>query len=49
MRGRSAALDEIRKLLADRDRLYARADATVDTTGKSLKSSLEELRIKAKP
>ena len=49
MRGRSAALDEIRKLLADRERLYARADATVDTTGKSLKSSLEELRIKAKP
>ena len=48
-KGRSAALDEIRKLLADRERLYSRADATVDTTGKSLKSSLEELRIKAKP
>ncbi len=47
--GRSAALDEIRKLLADRDRLYANADATVDTTGKSIKSSLEELRTKAKP
>src|SRR5438445_10628002 len=28
-KGRSAAQDEIRKLLADRDRLYARADATI--------------------
>jgi len=45
-RGRSAALDEIRKLLADRDRLYSRADATVETSGRSLKSSLDELRTK---
>ena len=43
-KGRSAALDEIRKLLADRDRLYARADATVDTSGKTLKQTLTELR-----
>jgi XRE family aerobic/anaerobic benzoate catabolism transcriptional regulator len=49
MRGRSAALDEIRKLLADRERLYARADATVETSGKPLKSSLEELKSKVKP
>jgi len=47
-KGRSAALEEIRKLLADRDRLYARADATVETSGKSLKSSLEELKAKVK-
>jgi XRE family transcriptional regulator, aerobic/anaerobic benzoate catabolism transcriptional regulator len=47
-KGRSAALDEIRKLLADRDRLYARADASLDTSGKSLKSSLEELKAKVK-
>lgn len=46
MRGRSAALDEIRKLLADRDRLYCRADVTIETSGRSLKSSLEELRTK---
>jgi len=44
MRGRSAALDEIRKLLADRDRLYSQADATVDTTGKQFKESLSELK-----
>jgi XRE family transcriptional regulator, aerobic/anaerobic benzoate catabolism transcriptional regulator len=43
-KGRSAALDEIRQLLADRDRLYSRADTTVDTSGKSLKHSLSELR-----
>ena len=48
MRGRSAALDEIRKLLADRDRLYARADATIETSGRSLKSSLDELKVKVK-
>jgi XRE family transcriptional regulator, aerobic/anaerobic benzoate catabolism transcriptional regulator len=43
-KGRSAALEEIRTLLADRDRLYRRADATVDTSGKTLKQTLNELR-----
>ena len=43
-KGRSAALDEIRKLLADRDRLYGRADAVVDTSGKTVRQSLAELR-----
>ena len=43
-KGRSAALDEIKKLLDDRDRLYSRANATVDTSGKSLKQALTELR-----
>jgi XRE family aerobic/anaerobic benzoate catabolism transcriptional regulator len=43
-KGRSAALDEIRKLLADRDRLYSQADATVDTTGKPFKESFSELK-----
>ena len=43
-KGRSAALDEIRQLLTDRNRLYARADATIDTSGKTLKQSLTELR-----
>jgi XRE family aerobic/anaerobic benzoate catabolism transcriptional regulator len=43
-KGRSAAIDEIRKLLADRDRLYARAQATVDTTGKTVKESFSELK-----
>jgi len=43
-KGRSAALDEIKRLLEDRNRLYSRADATVDTSGKTLKQSLTELR-----
>jgi XRE family aerobic/anaerobic benzoate catabolism transcriptional regulator len=47
-KGRSAALEEIRTLLADRERLYARADATVENSGRSLKATLEDLKIKAK-
>jgi XRE family aerobic/anaerobic benzoate catabolism transcriptional regulator len=43
-KGRSAALDEIKKLLEDRNRLYSRADATVDTSGKSLKQTFNELK-----
>jgi XRE family aerobic/anaerobic benzoate catabolism transcriptional regulator len=43
-RGSAAALDEIRKLLEDRETLYARADALVDTSRKSLKQTLAELR-----
>ena len=49
MRGRPAALEEIRKLLADRDRLYSRAALTIETSGRSLKSTLDELRTKVKP
>src|SRR5436190_2426192 len=43
-KARSAALGEIRTLLADRDRLYSRAHATVDTSGKTVRQSLAELR-----
>ena len=43
-KGRSAALDEIRKLLADRDRLYARAALAVDTSGKTVRQTLQEIR-----
>ena len=43
-KGRSAALDEVRKLLADRDRLYARAPLAIDTSGKSVRQTLQELR-----
>ena len=42
-RGRTAALEELRTLLADRDSLYARADDTLDTTGRSARQSLAEL------
>lgn len=47
--GRWTALEEIRKLLAERERFYSRAEATVDTTGKSPRNSLHELRSKVKP
>jgi XRE family transcriptional regulator, aerobic/anaerobic benzoate catabolism transcriptional regulator len=43
-KGRSAALDEIRRLLAGREKLYRRAEATVDTTDKSVRQSLADLR-----
>ena len=43
-RGRSAALDEIRKLLADRNRLYGRAELVLDTSGKTPKAALAELK-----
>ncbi|HEV2431373.1 MAG TPA: shikimate kinase, partial [Burkholderiales bacterium] len=42
-KGSSAALDEIRQLLADRDRLYGRADFVLDTSGKTVRSSLSQL------
>jgi len=43
-RGRAEALEEIHRLLTDRDRLYARADATIDTSGQAVKHSLTKLR-----
>jgi XRE family aerobic/anaerobic benzoate catabolism transcriptional regulator len=43
-KGRSAALEEIRKLLDDREPLYARAGVAIDTSGKSAKQSLSELK-----
>jgi XRE family aerobic/anaerobic benzoate catabolism transcriptional regulator len=48
-KGRSAALDEIRKLLHDRDDLYGRADVVLDTSGKSARASLAELRSLVTP
>ena len=41
---RSAVLDEIRKLLADRDRLYGRAEAVINTSGRTVRETLVELR-----
>ncbi|HXR58916.1 MAG TPA: helix-turn-helix transcriptional regulator [Burkholderiales bacterium] len=42
----SAALEEIRKLLADRDSLYSRAGTTIDTSGRPVKAVLDELKGK---
>jgi XRE family transcriptional regulator, aerobic/anaerobic benzoate catabolism transcriptional regulator len=46
-KGSPAALEEIRRLLADRDRLYARADAVLTTSGRPLKRSFAELKALA--
>jgi XRE family aerobic/anaerobic benzoate catabolism transcriptional regulator len=43
-KGRSTALDEIKKLLEDRRDLYGRSDLTIDTSGKPLKQTLEHLK-----
>ena len=48
-KGRSAALDEIRQLLADRDDLYRRADLVLDTSGKTARTSFAELKGLLKP
>jgi XRE family aerobic/anaerobic benzoate catabolism transcriptional regulator len=37
------ALDDIRRILASREALYARADAVVDTAARSIKQSLKDL------
>ena len=37
------AMDDIRRILASREPLYARADAVVDTSARSLKQSLKDL------
>lgn len=38
------AMDDIRRILASRETLYARADAVVDTAGRSIKQSLKDLQ-----
>ena len=43
-KGRSAAFEELKQLLQERERLYARADAIVNTSGKTVRQSLAELR-----
>jgi XRE family aerobic/anaerobic benzoate catabolism transcriptional regulator len=48
-KGRSAALEEIRKLLADRDELYGKSDFTLSTSDKSPRTCLAELRSLVTP
>ena len=43
MRGREHAMAELRTILKQRDRLYALADAVVDTSGADEAQSLERL------
>ena len=46
-KGNPAALEEIRRLLADRNRLYARADAVLDTSARTVRQNLAALRALA--
>jgi len=39
----SEAMEDIRRILASREALYARADSVVDTAGRSVKQSLKDL------
>jgi XRE family aerobic/anaerobic benzoate catabolism transcriptional regulator len=43
MDGHEAAMEDLRRILAARDPLYAKADATVDTTGERFEQSLAKL------
>ena len=43
MAGNAEAMDDLRRILAGRHALYAKADGAVDTTGKSVGDSLDEL------
>jgi XRE family aerobic/anaerobic benzoate catabolism transcriptional regulator len=48
-KGRSAALEEIRKLLAERNELYSKSDFTLSTSDKSPRTCLAELRSLVTP
>jgi XRE family transcriptional regulator, aerobic/anaerobic benzoate catabolism transcriptional regulator len=43
MAGNPAAMDELKAILTSREALYARADAQLNTSGRSLDASLEDL------
>ncbi|HEY0372326.1 MAG TPA: helix-turn-helix transcriptional regulator [Thermoanaerobaculia bacterium] len=43
MAGSQQAMDDLRRILEERRELYGRADAVLDTTGKSIEKSVQEL------
>jgi XRE family transcriptional regulator, aerobic/anaerobic benzoate catabolism transcriptional regulator len=44
MAGNHEAMDDLRRILSSRDALYAKADAIVDTSGKTVAAALQNLR-----
>lgn len=44
MAGSTQAMDDLKRILEERSPLYARADATLDTAGRSVEESARELR-----
>jgi XRE family aerobic/anaerobic benzoate catabolism transcriptional regulator len=49
MAGNREAMDDLRRILAGREALYAQADVTIDTAGKTVEESLSELRRAVAP
>jgi XRE family aerobic/anaerobic benzoate catabolism transcriptional regulator len=47
MADNEAAMEDLRRILMGRHTLYAKADATIDTAGKTVEQSLKELRAAA--
>jgi XRE family aerobic/anaerobic benzoate catabolism transcriptional regulator len=43
MAGNRAAMEDLRRILAGREKLYAQADVTIDTAGKAIEASLAQL------
>ncbi len=43
MAGNREAMDDLRRILANRDQLYAKADAVVETSGRSVDQALEDV------
>lgn len=44
IRGHAAAMDDLKQLLIERTHLYAMADVSIDTAGRTLRQSLAELK-----
>jgi XRE family aerobic/anaerobic benzoate catabolism transcriptional regulator len=44
MAGHAEAMDDLRKILTSRESLYGKADAVVDTSGRTTQESFEALR-----
>jgi XRE family aerobic/anaerobic benzoate catabolism transcriptional regulator len=49
MAGNREAMDDLRRILAGREALYAQADVTIDTAGKTVEPSLSELVRAVRP
>ncbi|HET9402578.1 MAG TPA: shikimate kinase, partial [Candidatus Acidoferrales bacterium] len=44
MAGNKEAMEDLRRILASREPLYRRADSRIDTAGRSVERSFEDLR-----
>jgi XRE family aerobic/anaerobic benzoate catabolism transcriptional regulator len=48
MSGNPEAMNDLRRILATREPLYAKADLAIDTTGRTVEETFESLRQAAK-